>query len=65
MGLGKTLTMLAVVASSMKTAEAYNENYFQDQRRLIPARGTLVVVTSRRKSRGFSSLIPKTDTSLW
>lgn len=54
--------MLAVVASSKKTAEIHSENYFQDQRKLIPSKGTLVVVTSRRKFRGFSSLVPRTDT---
>lgn len=61
MGLGKTLTMLAVIASSKKTAEIYGEDYFQDQRRLIPARGTLVVVTSRRRFRGVSSFVQNTD----
>lgn len=54
--------MLAVVASSKKTAQIHCENYFQNQRRLNPAKGTLVVVTSRRKSSGFSSLVPNTDT---
>lgn len=53
--------MLAVIASSKRTAETYNENYFQDQRRLIPARGTLVVVTSRRKFSRVSSFVQNTD----
>lgn len=56
MGLGKTLTMLMVIASSKKAAERYGETYVHDQRRLVPIKGTLVVVTSRRKLNGSSSL---------
>lgn len=48
MGLGKTLTMLAAVGSSKKAAEGYYETYIQGPRQLVPSKGTLVVVTSRR-----------------
>lgn len=56
MGLGKTLAMLMAIASSKQTAEIHRETFFQDQRRLVPSKGTLVVVTSRRKLSGSSSL---------
>lgn len=49
MGLGKSLAMLAAVASSKKAAEIHCETYVQGQRQLVPTKGTLVVVTSRRK----------------
>lgn len=48
MGLGKTLTMLTAVASSKRVAEGYCETYIQGPWQLVPAKGTLVVVTSRR-----------------
>lgn len=51
MGLGKTLTMLTAVASSKEAAERHREMYVQDEGQLVAARGTLVVVTSRRKSK--------------
>lgn len=56
MGLGKTLTMLTAVASSKKAAERHCEMYIQGQRQLAPTKGTLVVVTSRRKLSGPSCL---------
>lgn len=56
MGLGKTLTMLMAIASSKRAAERHSETYVQDQRQLFPTKGTLVVVTSRRKLSRSSSL---------
>lgn len=50
MGLGKTLTMLTVIACSKEAAEKHRETRAQDKAQLNAARGTLVVVTSRRKS---------------
>lgn len=62
MGLGKTLTMLMAIASSKKASERYGETYVQDQRKLCPTKGTLVVVTSRLKLSGSSvSSVPNTD----
>lgn len=57
MGLGKTLTMLMAIVLSKKAAERYGETNVQDQRQLVPTKGTLVVVTSRRKLSGSSSLL--------
>lgn len=54
MGLGKTLSMLTAIALSKEAAGRHCETYFQDQKQLVPAKGTLVVVTSRRKLSGSS-----------
>lgn len=46
--------MLTAIASSKEAAGRHCETYFQDQQQLVPVKGTLVVVTSRRKSSGSS-----------
>lgn len=54
--------MLTAIASSKEAAERYCDTYIQDQRQLVPTKGTLVVVTSRRRfqvERIFVSLVPE------
>lgn len=55
MGLGKTLTMLASIASTANSAREFAEATICEGE-LIRAMGTLVVVTSRRECSGHDSV---------